>query len=139
MTEIRFEFVLRLGAAGIVLEREWHQRYFSNEPRDDRDGGRCSETEESAAPSAAGAVALLLMRRSALTTCGAVAPCGKQTSSTPPAAGSVLPAEPCSVAISPSSSSLSDCAAVNNQRLHVALIVIREHELRVWRDVERTQ
>src|SRR2546423_1184674 len=34
-------------------------------------------------------------------TTGAAAPCGKHISSTPPAAGSVLPAEPCWVVISP--------------------------------------
>src|ERR1044072_1881979 len=34
-------------------------------------------------------------------TVGALAPCGKQISSTPPAAGSVFPAVPCSVATSP--------------------------------------
>src|ERR1700752_3579029 len=34
-------------------------------------------------------------------TVGAAAPCGKQISRTPPAAGSVLPADPCSVATSP--------------------------------------
>src|SRR6185369_15142449 len=48
------------------------------------------------APPATGAVV-----GKVLVTVGAAAPCGKQTLRIPPAAGSVLPAVPCSVAISP--------------------------------------
>src|SRR5687768_6221962 len=136
--------LLRRRAAGIVLERKWCQRYGADACKD-RDCGCSAESKESAATTsrcscrcphscACGSRCALIHCRSSRalreadiqhTTCGWISLSCRALFSRDLTRR--LPF------------SCQDRASVKNQRLHVSLVIVREHESRVRRDVERTE